>query len=369
MSWKTRLRKGSFKGLPFYLDSSETTSGRKTIIHDIPFREKPDIPEDTGKVTRKYKIKAFILGGDYMSLRDSFISLSEDKAVGSLIHPYYGLKIVKLISVVNVRESRDEGGYAEFNLTFLEAEEKITFDIIPDTLKNLLNTLNFVNDSANSYLDDFYSLSDQVFTTKAIFENSISSLITLASGSITGAKDTILAVYNKLIGALQGGSFSALNFKELTNSYTSLEKVALESMVETIESTDPDFIQDTKLYNNVLAVSAIASVNSLTSFITKQEALEAQRTLLGLIESFEESGNYEIYSSLQEMKLLINEDIQLRVVNLPSIIEKDLTGLSVDLLNVQYDLYENFDNTDDIMDRNEIINPLFAGNTKLEFIQ
>ena len=122
-TWRERLQKASFRGVPFYVEASETGVGRRVVLHEFPLREKP-YAEDMGKKAQSFRVTAFVLGDDYMDQRDALIEAIEKPGAGQLIHPYLGAKTVTIIDQVTVTETTEEGGLARFVFSFVEAGEK-----------------------------------------------------------------------------------------------------------------------------------------------------------------------------------------------------------------------------------------------------
>ena len=122
-TWRERLQKASFRGVPFYVEASETQAGRRVVLHEFPLREKP-YAEDLGKKAQTFRVTAFVLGDEYFDQRDALIETIEKPGAGQLIHPYLGAKTVTITDQVTITESAEEGGIARFALTFVEAGEK-----------------------------------------------------------------------------------------------------------------------------------------------------------------------------------------------------------------------------------------------------
>lgn len=125
MSWREKLRPGSFRGVPFGVRSAPRTLGRRTAMHEFIQVDTPYI-EDLGLLPRVFSLSAFVIGADYMEKRDALIKALEEPGPGTLVHPYYGELIVSLNGPVSVREGNDVGlGMAEFALSFAITENPV----------------------------------------------------------------------------------------------------------------------------------------------------------------------------------------------------------------------------------------------------
>lgn len=120
MAWRDNLRPASFRGVPFEVDTSSLTVGRRLARHEYPQRDIPFM-EDMGRKAREYKVDALILGPDYMDDRDALIAAIEAAGAGQLVHPYYGTLQVVVTGECQISESTESGGRAKIAITFLEA--------------------------------------------------------------------------------------------------------------------------------------------------------------------------------------------------------------------------------------------------------
>jgi prophage DNA circulation protein len=118
MSWRDRLGAASFRGVPFFVDASERSGGRRGVTHEYPFRD-TSFHEDLGRAARGFTVEGYVLGEDYQTARDALLEALETAGPGQLQHPYYGALGVAATSF-RVRETRDEGGMARFSIDFEE---------------------------------------------------------------------------------------------------------------------------------------------------------------------------------------------------------------------------------------------------------
>jgi prophage DNA circulation protein len=131
VTWRDELRRvtlpdgrvvigASFRGVPFFVDSSERGGGRRAIVHEFPFREDPFV-EDLGRRARTFRIDGYVIGDDYVTQRDTLLSALEDETgAGELVHPYHGVRRAVCLNYA-VREERAAGRFAAFSLEFAEA--------------------------------------------------------------------------------------------------------------------------------------------------------------------------------------------------------------------------------------------------------
>ncbi len=105
MSWRDRLRPAFFRAVPFHVDENEIAGGRRLAPHEYPKRNS-GYTEDMGRRMRAYRVRGYLIGANY------------------------DLVVCANFSSV---ETKDEGGYATFDMDFLEAGSPVTAAVATDT--------------------------------------------------------------------------------------------------------------------------------------------------------------------------------------------------------------------------------------------
>lgn len=142
--WRRKLRTASFKGAPFFVDQQGQSSGRRTVLHEYPKRDLP-YAEDMGRAAYRYQMTGYLIqypmsdngkrpNGmwcDYSLNRDYLRRKLDSIGPGVLVDPY-NPDLSHLPDYLNgvltfmcerytCQESRERGGYAAFEMTFVEA--------------------------------------------------------------------------------------------------------------------------------------------------------------------------------------------------------------------------------------------------------
>lgn len=129
MTWREDLRRvtmpdgrvligASFRGVPFFVESSERTGGRRTVEHEFPFRDDPFV-EDLGRAMRSFRLDGYVLGDDYLTQKNKLLDALETAGPGELVHPYHGIRRA-IGKTHSCRETRADGGMATFAIDFIE---------------------------------------------------------------------------------------------------------------------------------------------------------------------------------------------------------------------------------------------------------
>lgn len=122
MSFEDRLM-AKIRDIPFCLDITSGTSGRRAIPHAYPKRE-TGYAEDNGAAFKKEKIEGRLVGGDYVDrLKTLLIALNEPGPC-ELVHPWFGVVQVQ-IGEVNHKLKLGEDGLATFSFEALNAGESL----------------------------------------------------------------------------------------------------------------------------------------------------------------------------------------------------------------------------------------------------
>jgi len=131
MSWRDRLRPAFFRAVPFHVDESEIGGGRRLAPHEYPKRNS-GYTEDMGRRMRAYRVRGYLIGANYDLVARLLIGVLEADGPGLLVLPVLGEDLVCCANFSFV-ETKDEGGYATFDMDFLEAGSPVTAAVATDT--------------------------------------------------------------------------------------------------------------------------------------------------------------------------------------------------------------------------------------------
>ena len=196
MTWRDQLRKASFRGVEFFVDSAEGAFGRRNVTHEYPKRDKPYV-EDLGRKARSFTLEAYVLataanGLNYMPGRDALIAALEQDGSGVLMHPYLGEMRVALQGEAKLRELTREGGIAHFTLTFVESGEAI----FPSAQANTPSIVNMKADAAEAAVAADFAKKFKV--------DGLPEFVSKAATDLLGNVSTMLSDVTKLIPSEPG---------------------------------------------------------------------------------------------------------------------------------------------------------------------
>lgn len=149
-----QLQPASFRGVPFEVEASGITVGRRTVVHEYPQRDRPYI-EDMGRATRNITLQCFVVGSDYLEQAQALMHELEEPGPGTLIHPWLGEMEVTITSVSELQF--DQGlGVASVTITATEAGDLELPAVTADEDTEALEAADAVEKSAvDKFCEDF----------------------------------------------------------------------------------------------------------------------------------------------------------------------------------------------------------------------
>jgi prophage DNA circulation protein len=93
-------------------------------LHEFPKRDTP-YAEDMGRSARRFPVTGYVIGPDYQIWRELLVLALEAEGPGLLVLPTLLQRDTILVQAreYTVRETRQAGGMAEFEMQFVEAGE------------------------------------------------------------------------------------------------------------------------------------------------------------------------------------------------------------------------------------------------------
>lgn len=399
MGWKEQLQPASFRGVKFKVDTADVAFGRRNQVHEYPGRDEP-YSEDLGKKAREYRFNAYILGDNYFSDRDALMkAIEDDKKPGSLVHPTLGRKTV-VPKDCSVNYSNKDGGVEYFTLTFIEAGEK-KFPASGFNLKSIVGI------KADGLISTVTTQFDRVYKVTGFIED----LSNQASGLVN---NFFLVVDGALkIGGLEPG-YSAFRsildgFKSTVSAFIPTpSKVSLNlkttvtglspvfatpsdviraqkkvfgfgSSLKSVSQGTPTRVQQAQNQAIIVATVRALALGEIAVAVTeidlpsKQDAVNLRNEVTDLLDqeilTAGNNGEDDFYRALDDLRSALVKEVNARAINLPNL--RVIRNYDhVPALAIAYNLYEDAERDQEIIDRNHVRNPLFVpGNTDIEVLR
>lgn len=250
-----KLLPASFRNVPFYVEGSGLTGGRKLVEHNYPLSDERYF-EDLGKKQRDFTITASVYGPNYLEKRNALVTALEKQGKGTLIHPFYGaMQVFALPYTLN--EDITSLGRGEFTLKFSLAKDSQTIQQTNNVSTSLAQSVANVYSSvqaniANSYIPQ----AGQSFYYGKTFTY-ISSLISKAI-AFTNKFDTsnLLAafgaqnLYSVIVSATSLGAFYVNFFKTLNDQDIDQGQTVEVNRIVSHTAPDEVFTADTQNFTD-----------------------------------------------------------------------------------------------------------------------
>ncbi|MDD0852998.1 DNA circularization N-terminal domain-containing protein [Halobacteriovorax sp. GB3] len=397
MSWEKDLRPASLSGIQFGVKASKIQGGRK--LKDGRDGDEEGIPGilDEGIEIKKFDIQAFILGSDYLKKKIDLIKEIEKPGVKDLVHPFYGRVKVK-VGNIDISETDSELGICRINfqawrfsplkypfsendkvgqieLTQIEVDNAIKEDFsnnfsikgLPQNLKD--SALSMINEAADLYEDMTSSIKE--------WSDTIGEAVLAARQIKAKAKDLIespLALIENIQRNLDLAKNFSFSSKELFEAYRNTDKYGRKKKeVLSVTRTREQEEENTKQMTIAVRCSGIsrACVQAVkmaeeNSIETSQEARKMKEQVMSsLDEIMEQTTSPIVYSSLQKLRTQFLEAVPGNSNRLPNLSTYELEHTTNSIM-LSYEIYGTTDLERDIIQRNEIEDPMFITPKELE---
>jgi prophage DNA circulation protein len=396
VSWRDNLRPASFRGVPFFIESHEMQGGRRAVQHEYVQREKP-FSEDTGRKGREFSFDAYVVGTDYFAARDALISALEKEGAGELVHPYLGQQTVQPMPF-RLRETQKDGGMAVFSLTFVEAGAADFPAAVVDNRGVLTDKVEDFLDKVNKAFEAVFSVADkpQFVADQAVKKiNGIADKINEAVAFVgkgeqklaeaqrrieelrNKAEDFIHTpdkLANAIQNAIQGVVLSAENARDKFNGLKKMFGFGNDDVpVAQTTSTRVQEAKNQDALNTITQSIAVAYASDSAAdipFESTEDAKDVREELIDNFEALEETTtDDDVFQAIQDTKVEVIRGIPAPEEQLPTIGEVELMQ-SMPSIVVAYDLYQNPDYEQDLINRNKVSHPGFVpGGKSLEVLQ
>ena len=396
MSWREDLRNASFTGIPFHVETLAGEFGRRAVIYEFPYHEKP-WAEDMGKRSRAFSISAYLIGDDYLAEKKALITAIEAEGAGQLVLPTDEPLVVQAGPCVYQYVMLD-GGIERVTLEFQEVgnepfpHEGISFDATKilkgealEQLKTLeaeglddSSVLKKLQEQIQAFADQIYSaldLSDLVDDNA--FFSTFQEVVNLADTAFT-TYETVVNKIDAIINYLDRGIQKLYRFGALSEpNFKSLFNLLPETIASNRHKNKNGIVFTSTVRALALsqgAVNLVSQVNesALQSSFSRQQVLEQTQEISHHInEEIIFAGDHgldPLYDALVSFKagfVKQMNDISLRLKESQYIV----LATPQPALVVAYEYHQDANKESEIVTRNGVRNPLFvAAQTDLEVL-
>ncbi len=212
--WAADLQAASFRGVPFGVFSSTVKTGRRTAVHEYPFRDEVWV-EDLGLGTRVFSFRGYLVGDDVYAQRDKMVKALETAGPGALVHPSLGSKNVSVVDFT-ATEDGEKGRVVGLELTFIQTIKVTSPTAVKQTQKGLLgaveNAVSSVEGDFNKYIAGPLSVGIQAVQGAVSMVSNFASAVTGIIGDarlIVGSVSSLVSDVTNIGGVF--GRFDGIN--------------------------------------------------------------------------------------------------------------------------------------------------------------
>lgn len=390
MTWKDRLKKASFRGVEFFVDTSDTDFGRRNKVFEYPKRDIP-FAEDLGKKARRYNFNAYICIGpfsdDYIPQRDRLITAIEEKEKpGTLVHPTLGsLEVVP--GECRVTYNTQDGGIEYFQLEFVQAGENRFPEGKTRTNAKLVTDADAAVEAAKASFENLFNvtkkpafLTDDASQVNGLFVTKLNAMTPDVPDTLADQQSAISTLTSNLTTLLQ-------NPEDYGDTVTDIIGRVPDLFTKVKPGYDAlrKLLDFTSTLRDIPATTATrrqqqTNRDSQVGLITQTALAEMARTTADLeFDSYEDAVNHrnDVADNIDAEVLRLGDtdedELVFALETLRSTVILDLTERAASLvrlkniqiqatlpaLTVAYDLYEDSERDTEIIARNKIRHPGF----------
>lgn len=386
MPWQDLVRSdASFRGVPFEVDTSERSGGRRGVTHEYPFRDEP-FREDLGRQARSFSVEGHVIGPEYLTARDRLIAaLESPSGPGLLVHPYYGTRNV-VVTEFRIRESATEGGLARFSIDF---EESPATPVEPDARIDRAAALRDKAAAARAAIRAEFTAA----YAPGVHTESLAGALSSAAGAVDAALQSSGQGVQEAAASAKRAADLAANAATLVTSGadTLTALVELFDAASGLTSTDMLTVYDANLgqrpsgatsnrmieqenfdqlqrLSQRLTVVRAAELALEETFTDYGSAVAARDAIADLLDEQAELADDSAYTALVELRAALVNAVPGFESGLPRLVTYTPPE-TVPSLVLAWRLYRSVDLEGDVLVRNSVLNPMFVvGGTPLEVL-
>lgn len=386
MSWRDQLQQGSIDGVPFFTHQAPADLGLRTVVHEFPGRNDPEI-EELGQGAARFPLDIFVIGDDYMSARNAVEAVLLKGGSHRLVHPYRGLMNVNVEGRFQVFETADKGGYASFHVTFVRSSTKIYPTASIDTAGTSKSAASAGIAQAQTQFAKKFSLAAapgfvvqaaiaQLGTITTVLNSAANSITTLASPEAalvagikqfsSGLSSLILSPGElaqsivTMIGQLQTAATQPLAaFQALQMLFGFSPAPPGPTSTPSRAQQESNRAEISRIVSRVAVLSAASSTADI-DYASYDDAVTARNTLLEQFDALAtDIDDADMFNAWLTAQSAMSDDLTTRGLQLPRL--KFITlSEATPCVVLAWRLYGDATQAQSIIDRNKLSDPLFV---------
>ncbi|WP_405343512.1 DNA circularization N-terminal domain-containing protein [Fibrobacter sp.] len=380
---------GSYAGVPFFVEETASSGGREVVTKPLPFSD-GHVNEDVGKKVLSISCNIYLTGTDCETKRERLEEALNKEGAFEFVHPHYGR--------MNARCTAYSFSFKKAEQEFISGE--ITF--VPEqNVEKQAQSVADLRGSAIGKSDSTLSSSKSMFTEVFSIAGKAKSVVDSVAASTTkmldnienarGSIRSVSAFVNTLsrirenirLIMMSPADFAnrIQNLLTLTketvsdddaNGYVNESLIVMQSIMAKRRGSAYSSADELNSEVDRLALMSAAAMAARSvvdcSFKSVEEAREMQDLLSSVFDdAAEQAGSVEDYATLMDLQATALKYLRDEMSKLAVVVELPLNGTR-DILSVCFDCYGNLDRVDEIMERNDVGDPLVMTREKLRVL-
>lgn len=380
---------GSYAGVPFFVEETASSGGREVVTKPLPFSDS-HVNEDVGKKVLSISCNIYLTGADCETKRERLEEALNKEGAFEFVHPHYG---------------RMNARCTAYSLSFKKAEQEFIsgeLTVVPEQkvekqAQSVTDLRGVTIGKSDSALSSAKSIFTEVFSiagkAKSVVD-SVAASTTKMLDNIENARGSIRSVsafVNTLSRIRENIRLIMMSPADFANRIQNL----LTLTKETVSGDDANgYVNESLIVMQLIMAkrrgSAYSSADELSSevdrlalmsaaamaarsvvdcsFKSAEEAREMQDLLSSVFDAAaERAGSVEDYATLMDLQATALKYLRDEMSKIAVVVELPLNGTR-DILSVCFDCYGNLDRVDEILERNDVGDPLVMTREKLRVL-
>jgi len=379
----------SYNGIPFFIEETESSGGRNIVTTSLPFSD-THINEDVGGKPRSFTFSIFLVGPNCDKDREKLEDTFETQGYFELSHPYYG-KFNARCPVYGFKYSSDVQEFVSGSVTFFpEGTQKKSGRSVVDLRGTVIAKAEENIDSAKGNFEENFSIIGKSKSVIDSVSSYVAGLIDVIESARQSMRDvsqfiqTISKIRDNVQIALKTPKDFVARIQSLLtmtketfspdggfSNYVNESFAVMSSRSKRNDSSESSASELIAVIDRLVVMTAASmAVQSLvnSSFVSTDEARDVQNTLTSVFDDVSaDVESIDDYANLADLKATALKYLRDEMSRLAEVVELQIPSTR-DALSICFDCYGNLDKLDDIIERNDIGDPLLVTRETLKVL-
>lgn len=404
MGWRDDQKEfGKLDGKKFIYENVEDELGADMVIHNIATSGRP-VAEGISEGAEAFDIVARFVGDDYLVDMDEFIEILRKPTTHKFEHPYRGtFRKTSLVGKARLSNSRNEGGTCVFRFRLVVTEDQ-AFPLIRDASFDLLSQVGLLNLAliasykrrfkVGTFVKQILGTIGLATAAMRVVEGKIQAAMNLteafgsavtgfadqASALLRKPGDMVLSMTSTAIGIIAGITSAVDDLpsrnKRAQNTFTqAMREIFGQDRPTVPRLATPESLLEQEnsiqwwLANRIAFISGAASAITDMTFGSTAEVNLFKSEFLGFFDdiTIDPDLDDQMYSEVRQLKANVVDYLAGVAQELPELTTYT-TQKALPALVVGYQIYGDNDHDLEIVDRNDVIDPMFVPPRTLEVV-